>query len=390
MANKTITIKEDTFFNAGKKQGNYFQEELDYFFENIQQLSIVKQIKPNFLPFKPVYNLLKWHAKMSVLKHVKDYAPKNFEYLSGLSESTGKSIADYLLISCANLYLMRSVYYSRRILYPILVPMLPDQGDFCSCVMGFDDDEDPFLFKNLDYMKDLEGSIFIRDLNVDGSYRLISQSFIMMPQVIQGMNEKGLTISLNNGYGLNKPSRGVPISIALTEALYDCKDTESAINFLSQIPIANSGIINIIDQKGVSASIEVSGEIVKVSPKNKGEKFRIYTNFFLTNELKQVDRYKFVSQTKKPSAKDTKWKESADSRFDQIEKFLEKSDGLKIDNLKLLSQYCGGAKTPSPNTVCMDGVNATLASSVYYPTQGKIYLTKGNPLNNKFMEFNYK
>jgi predicted choloylglycine hydrolase len=386
MVESKVEISANSFYQAGKRQVEVFSEEISKFFARISSFSIVDQIKPRILPFSPVYRLLKWHASRNYLESIQKYAPKNFEFLKGLADSSEHNLADFLLVSSANLYLMRSIYYSRKLLNRNLLPLMPETGDFCSCLMGRDEDGNPFLFKNLDFMGDLETTIFIRDLKVEGSQRIISQAFQMMPHVIQGMNDSGLVMSLNNTYGMNKPVPGIPISIAISEVLLDSKNTEEAIVQITKMPIANSGVVNVIDSNGDFASIEISNGEYEVIRRRQKEKTRIYTNFFKSKKMKAVDRHRFIELATSPSERDLNWKQSADSRYEQINNYIS-SNIINPTNLMELSRFCGNFDKPNNKTVCMEGLTCTIASAVFFPKSRKAYLTKGNPRRESFQEY---
>ena len=94
--------------------------------------------------------------------------------------------------------------------------------------------KEPVVVKNMDYLPALALFNIVRRCRPKDGYGTLETMFAPMPCGSDGINEHGLTVCYNYGFGMDKPRYMVPISVVCQEALEQCRTTEEAVALLSE------------------------------------------------------------------------------------------------------------------------------------------------------------
>ncbi|HYD34506.1 MAG TPA: C45 family peptidase [Vitreimonas sp.] len=360
-----MSFKEATLIGtaqeAGIAQGKHFSSEIESFFEILPNLTIGKEIRLNFLPYSLVYPVLKWLTNRHFIDTLEKHVPDSIAYLHGLAEGSHRDFEDILFFSLANVLKTRLAFFKKSF-----------RLDYCSTVALADFSCQPacLIGKNFDYPLDLQDFLFITKLNVTGKHKVIGHGMIPTLALAQGVNEKGLGISLNNAHALEESKIGVPLSIMVQEALLNCASTTEAVHFFQSTPLGNSGIITIGDIDGELIKMEISPSQLKLK---RGTRL-VATNHYQSSSMKKLDAYH--SQP------------SSTQRYARLQQ-LTHQPTLSIANMKNILRDCGSNQMPGENTICRFGAMPTIASAIIDCHAKEYWGLIGSPLTSRYQKYSF-
>ena len=244
-------------YELGYKKGiltkELYQQQEAIFF------SRVAEFVPNKTYQKQMVSFLKWYNR-SILDHV----PVNFKKeIYALSQFTSTNY-DFLGSKYERNLLLHSAHDIGHAMQDLMLVG-------CSSIAlwdDFTDDGNLLIGRNFDfYVNDAfaENKIveFIQPAN---GYKYASVTWPGMVGVVSGMNEKGITVTLNAGKS-NIPLRGkTPVSIVARAILQDAKNIEEAIT------IAQSFEVFVAESFLIGSAADNKAVVVEMSPK----KFDVY------------------------------------------------------------------------------------------------------------------
>ena len=119
-------------------------------------------------------------------------------------------------------------------------------------------DGEPMIAKNFDYLPLVQPFFMLRESCPREGWR--SLDFAVAPQAgtVDGMNEKGLAITLNYAF-VTDPGRPNPlVTMLIADALASCATVSEAVKRIAARPRWGAGMLMLADASGDIASVELS------------------------------------------------------------------------------------------------------------------------------------
>jgi len=196
----------------------------------------------------------------------------------------------------------------------------------CTSFAAWDDkteDGQLLIGRNFDFYA---GDDFAEDkvvsfINPKKGYKFMSISWSGFIGVVSGMNEKGLTVTLNAGKSKIPLVAKTPISIVTREILQYASTIEEAI------AIAKKREVFVSEAIMVGSAIDHKAVLIEVSPKNFGVYEVENSNELICSNHFQSDAYKKDRRNKK-AIKNS----HSQYRYDRMEQLLEANDKMNPTN----------------------------------------------------------
>jgi len=191
---------------------------------------------------------------------------------------------------------------------------------------------------------------------------------------MMGINSAGVSVCIN-ALGFEKPKLGVPMLCVVRELLNQ-KDLDGALNSIERAERAFALNFMIGDTRGIM-DVEANPISVRV---RRSDDILHHANHYLYGTNGFTD------------AKSDEYRANSVSRCDRMAELLSHSNG-KL-NLNLLQDTLRDHEN-KPNTICAHVNPArskahhsrTLDGMIYVPEKREAWITKGNPCQNEFVEY---
>lgn len=221
-------------------------------------------------------------------------------------------------------------------------------------------------------------------------YQTLGCTMAPLPGMLDGMNEHGLTVTMNLAYSTDEPMCFAPPSLALREMLETCKTTEDAVGFITKAKHAGSVLITLADAEGDLRTVELSHN--HSATRDPIEGLLINTNHYFTDEMKRYEIPHEAVFTEK-AMKHLVGKRvhgSSEERLKRGRYLLEGMRGIDENALVSILRDHGEHNSPSNFTICQHGEHAsTLRSCLFYPRRRAMKVLYGKPCQNGFSEFSF-
>jgi hypothetical protein len=147
---------------------------------------------------------------------------------------------------------------------------------------------EPMIARNFDYLPLFQPFLTLRESRPRGGFR--SLDFIAAPQpgTLDGVNEKGLVITINYAFVTDPGTPNPVISMLVADTLACCSNVAEAIDRITSTPHWGAGILMLADSSGDLASVELSNTRAGVRRPAAGEDYLLFTNVCLCPETSAV------------------------------------------------------------------------------------------------------
>lgn len=288
----------------------HYQEEV--FFEKVQEL-VPSKFKQNLLR-----SFLKWYNRKLYLHVPEEYKTEIY----GLSRYAGNK---YNFIAPPYL---RMLYLHAAHDIGHAVQDLALVGCTSVAVWGENSEDGKLLIgRNFDFYAgdDFAKNKIIAFVEPDSGYPFMSVTWAGMIGVVSGMNNQGLTVTMNAGKSETPLVAKTPVSILAREILQYAKNIEEAISIAKKREVFVSESIMIgsaEDQKAI---------LIEVSPDN----FGVYE---VSNQTHLICSNHFQSDAYKDDERNSQHIEESHSqyRFDRVEELLEEQQQLNPTKIAAL------------------------------------------------------
>ncbi len=246
---------------------------------------------------------------------------------------------------------------------------------------------DPVIGKNFDYLPGLKPANIVRISRPDDALASVDVTAGALSGSHEGVNEKGLVIAYNYGYGIDKPSVPIPITMLVQEALERFETTEDAIRFFVDSPRGGSALMMIADRQGDIISLELSPH--QWGARRSEHDLIGHTNHYHTPQMIAIDvpHDAYYSDKMPEVLQGVRIRESTDTRYERLIKLLEERDVFDTDAIKAVLADHGEDKVPSDNTICRHGAYYETTMSMILSSQPSgLSIAWGNPCKEDFEE----
>ncbi len=196
----------------------------------------------------------------------------------------------------------------------------------CSSFAVWDDktvDGELLIGRNFDFYAgdDFAKEKIIAFVNPSEGYKFMSVTWGGMIGVVSGMNDQGLTVTINAGKSKIPMVAKTPISIVTREILQYASTIDEAIE------IAKKREVFVSEAILVGSAKDKKAVLIEISPEN----FGVYE---VKNTDKLICSNHFQSDAYKNDARNLKWIEESHSmyRFERMEELISKEDKLDVND----------------------------------------------------------
>ena len=206
-------------------------------------------------------------------------------------------------------------------------------------------------------------------INPDNGYKYMSVTWAGMIGVVSGMNEKGLTVTINSGKSSIPISAKTPISLLTREILQYASNIDEAID------IAKKRKVFVSEAILIGSSKDNKAVTIEVSPK----KFGVYE---VKNDNQLICSNHFQSKTYYNDRKNNKQIKESHSkyRYQRMEELIDAKDKLNVKDAISILRNTKGLKDNNIGYGNEKSLNHLLAhhSVVFRPNDLKVWVSS-NP-----------
>jgi len=362
-------------YEMGYQQGLHMKEAIDHLHANLHHVEAFQVEKPAMLPARVFLTMLMRRAVKEMWSDVSEYCPRQKARMEGIAKGADIDEAILFIALAGELALAQANYR--------LGACTAAAVDAERSAMG-----EPMVIKNFDYPEFFQPYYMTRLCRPAESAATLDVTVAPMAGSHDGMNEHGLCISYNYGYGTDLPNVNVPITLLVQEALENCSSTREAIEFLRAGKRSGGAILLVADASGDMVTVELSSNFSGV--RDPGEGILINTNHYKCREMVSYDipRNAYYTSKNVRALRGVRVHESSELRYARAEQLLQDMEVITMkDFLGVFSDH-GESGRGDDNTICRHGSYfTTTASIIMLPQSRRMLVTYGHPCDSVFTDF---
>jgi hypothetical protein len=132
--------------------------------------------------------------------------------------------------------------------------------------------------KNFDYVPLVQPFYTLRECRPHRGWRSLEFTVAPLAGAVDGVNEKGLCITLNYAFATDAAAPAPLITMAIAEALAQCASVDAAAGFIAQQPRWGAGMLMLADGSGDLASLELTNTRAALRRPSPGQDWLAFTN----------------------------------------------------------------------------------------------------------------
>ena len=370
-----ITTKGEAFycFNAegsdydiGKSKGQELSEDLADMWENF---TLPKMVKWYGTPPEKYEATYKW-----LRKNLEQVAPWMVEQLVGMADGSGLGLEQVFMTSHYGLL------WSLGGIDDVVLSDL----EACSSISIVTSDYGPALAQNLEIGAD--DIYFVELLKPQSGYATLSSGMLGMCWSPCGINSAGLAVGSSNFSAVSQRDRrdlsiGTPFHFLPRIVLRQCGSVEEAIDLLKSLPDTIPAMggyqLNVIDKSGEMAVVDKTNNLTIV--RKCFDDFNFTTNCSLDEKTEEWRMG--VTIAERDNSK------SCYARAEMLQSwYTEHKDDISLAKIKKLVR-----RHEMPGALCRHAPHEpnayTRLSFLFFPEEGRMLITNGNPCCNDYQEF---
>jgi len=366
-----------THYEIGVEQGRATRDLLHQGIGMMPGFMERRRAKPGWMPMSLFLSLARRRAGKTLKEDMKRYYPRQMERLEGIAEGAGIDMSWVFLFQALEL----------------MVTYAPSTVQVPACTsIGVNPHRtvthETLVAKNFDYPNEFLPYHLTCLSKPKGGYQTLGCTMVNLPGMLDGMNEHGLTVTMNSAFSTEEPICFAPPSLVLREMLETCKTTEDAVDFILKAKHGGNGIITLADAEGDLRTVEISHN--HSATRDPIEGLLINTNHYFTDEMKryEIPHEAVFNEKAMKHLVGRRVYRSSDERLKRGQYLLEGMRSIDENALVSILRDHGEHNSPSNYTICQHGEYAsTLRSCIFYPKRRTIKVLYGNTCQNEFFEF---
>ncbi len=364
----------------GFTQGKALKEKITGLWRSMARLDAFRLEQPGWLPYGLYRRLAAMKASKALVPALQKDAPAMLSRLEGISVGSGMPLRNLCLMNAMEALL--SSLQGRTIAPPAGCSALGIRATRSSM-------REPVIAKNFDYIPLLVPFYTIRDSRPDRGFRSLQFTVAAMPGAVDGLNEKGLCITLNYAFVIDPPRPAPLITMIIAEALAHCKTVSGAVEWISQRPRWGAGILLLADAAGGLACLELSNTRACARHAPPLEDWLTCTNVCLCPELRevQVPETELFSERVPAPLRGKPVLAWHARRACRIEELVRAKLKISPDDLAAIMSDHGGAGIPDGTTPCVHtDYWRTTAALQWYPARRRVRVSYTNACAANYVE----
>lgn len=362
-------------YEMGYQQGLQLREAISFFSARLSGFEVVQASRPPVVPARAYVYYLANRAVKEFLPDVATHYPEQRKRLEGLVK--GSQLGESLFC------LMMSV--------EVLLTQVNYRMGACTaagiaaerCAQG-----EPVVIKNFDYPSEFQPFYITRHSQPLEGHQSMEVSMAAMVGSHDGINERGLAVSYNYGFGTDLPKAMAPVSIVVQEILERCADVEEAVAYATESKRACGALLLLADAGGNMASVELSPNFCGVREPEDG--LLINANHYLCSEMTPygIPSNAYYTPRSSRSLRGMRVHESSELRYQRLQQLLDVEERLALKDLVAVFSDHGEAGRGDDNSICRHGdYFSTTCSVIMFPVSRRMLVTYGNPCDSIFTDF---
>ena len=372
-----------TPFEMGLAQGSALKTKIHAARDVLAKLEAFRLKQPWWLPFSCYLWLSERRATRFLELPVNRDYPEMKDRLLGIAQGAGVSPG-------------------RIHLFNALEPLLSSIGGSTTCpgacsavavrgsrsVTG-----EPMLARNFDYLPLIQPYYVVRESRPNKGFRALEFTTVPLAGAVDGMNEKGLTITYDYAFTTDRPPvPSGPISMAISEALQNCSSVAEAAEWIIRKPRVGGGLLLMADAGGDIASLELSNTRSHLRRPGPGEDALFHTNNFSDESMREVqipDSALYNDNAPSP-LRGRRVHHSSDMRNRRYRELLNNKKIFDKDTLGALMADHGENGIPNDFTPCVHGSYwQTTACLQFFPKSRRIRVAYDLACQAKYQEIGF-
>ncbi len=351
------------------------REAIHHFFHDLHKVEAFQIQKPALLPFRAFMGVAIRRAMKEMWSDVSELCPRQKMRMEGIAK--GADIDESLLfLALAGELTLAQIDY--RLGACTAAAVSAERS-----ALG-----EPMVIKNFDYPEFFQPYYVTRFCQSAETASTLDVTVAPLAGCHDGINEHGLCVSYNYGYGTDLPNVNVPVSLLVQRTLENCSDTREAVDFLKSGERSGGAIILLADAHDDLATVELSSNFSGVRGSREG--LLINTNHYKCREMVSYDipRNAYYTSRNVRSMRGIRVHESSELRYSRAEQLLDNLETITMKDL--LAVFCdhGESGRGDDNTICRHGPYfSTTASIIMLPYSRRLLVTYGHPCDSVFSDF---
>ncbi len=379
--NREVIVAGDPFA-MGHAQGEALRQQNRACHECLSRLEAFRNLQPWWLPYSLFRRLSEKKAERFLDSALSRDYPEMRQRLDGLIAGSA--------MQAGGLHLLNA-----------LEPALSSVGGYTTAPLGAacsalavrgrrSATNAAMIGRNFDYLPLFQPFYTVRRTQPATGYR--SLDFIVSPLAgaVDGINERGLSITYNYAYTTDSFGTAAPISMLISETLQKCATVAEAVKWISARPRAGGALLMLADAGGDIGSLELSSRRCELRRPAPGEDAICHANSFASEALRGVQVTDDAVFTNRAPAvlRGRRLHESSEQRGGRLKHLLEGVSPLNEDDLSRIMADHGPDGTPSGNTLCMhSGYWNTTACVQLLPSQRRMRVSFTAACQTAFQDF---
>lgn len=248
---------------------------------------------------------------------------------------------------------------------------------------------EPVIARNFDYLPLVQPFYVLRDSRPRPGLRSLDFTIAPLAGAVDGMNERGLTITYNYAFTIDQRTAFTPVTMAIAEALGRSSTVSEAADLITARARWGGAILMLADAAGDIASLELSNSRSRLRRPPAGHDAIYHTNAFATEEMQavQVPSDAVFTASAPTPLRGKRVLESSELRDRRLAWLMEPDRPLGADDLAALMSDHGEDESPGDHTLCTHGSYwYTTASLQYFPRSRRMRVAYASTCRAQYVE----
>jgi hypothetical protein len=226
----------------GLIQGHRLSSKITGAYRSLRNVEAFRLEQPSWLPYPLFLRLTERKCERSFTPVLRQSNPAMLARMQGIAEGAGLLLRNLCLMNALEAFL--GSLEGKTVVPPL---------GACSAVAirgKRSRNGAPMVAKNFDYLQLLMPFYILRETRPHGGFCSLDFAVAPQPGTIDGVNEKGLAITLNYAFVADRGHPDPLITMLIADALASCANVSEAIRHLTRTPHWGAGILMLADGSG--------------------------------------------------------------------------------------------------------------------------------------------
>lgn len=365
----------------GLTQGTELGQKVRGTYQSLERLEALRLQQPWWLPYPLFRRLAERKSEKPFVAALRESHPAMLARLQGIAEGSGLALQSLCLMNAMEAFI--GSVKDRMVVPPLAA---------CSALAVRGDRSrggEPVIARNFDYLPLFQPFYALRESRPRNGFR--SLDFLVAPQAgtLDGVNEKGLAITINYAFVTDRGMPSPLISMWIADALATCATVDEAARWFSTKPRWGAAMLMLADASGDLASVELSNTRAAVRRPAAGEDYLLFTNVCLCPETRavQVPDAATYSEKAPTSLRGGYVLRPHVDRARRIEELVRKQSTIGSDELAVIMADHGPGGEPDGASPCVHtGYFNTTATLQWFPRRRSVRVSYSSACKARYAE----